>query len=154
MSSGLHRFGVPVRNSEFKARNLALELRKCLILMPGYRPFDQTPDPQSRNPNPEPRYLNPARIRIPYELVNLQSQAHVQSVAQHPLGEQAWVQFPENRRKDNLINPSAQIMLEHEVMGVMIVILVGNHEFDLVFLFQSAQVINAESFPFAAAGAL
>src|SRR5208282_2394934 len=109
--------------------------------------FTLTPNPDSRTPT-----LNSMCFRVPNEFVNLEAQADVQPVAQNPLGKLARVQLPEDRREDNLVNAAGQVMLDHEIAGEEIVIFVDDHELDLVFPFQSSQVIRTEGSTFAATG--
>src|SRR5579859_3992694 len=73
---------------------------------------------------------NSLRFRFPNEFMNLHPHAHLEAVAQNPLGKPARMKPAKDRRKDHFIHPGMELMSCDEVQGVAIIVFIDDHKFD------------------------
>src|SRR4051812_45712559 len=96
-------------------------------------------------------------FRLPDEFVDLQAEAHVQSVCEDPFGELLRIEqamrgvaraarvFAETGREDNRVHAGGQIVLAGEVAGEVVVGAIGKHELDLVARSECFEVREIEA---------
>src|SRR2546426_6506284 len=87
---------------------------------------------------------DPAGIRVPDELVELQSHTHFQAIPKDPFGQLARGESAEDRREDHFVHSAAEVVPLHKIPGVPVIILVEDDELHLVFALEDAQVVKTE----------